>query len=846
MPDSQTVSFCTDDIARLVGEFESSMATTVIADVVSGLKLPSPALARLHAHIAGDPAVLTRGLDSTPAVIARLITRLRDSGAIVVQLPRCAGCANVRPLVRTASVGKVCVICDSRLRQTDVECGICRQVGARRAQVLDMQICRKCWRRGSTTGAEDLATAVLSRTRSSTTRKRFEACLRRSIGEVSASLCFRARLEIELSPCDLFTQPQIGSAAFGSIYDIVKSAGATLPARTCGHCHRQVPLTETLGGLRTCDRCRRRANMAPCDSCSQPSITSRIMVDGSRLCTSCVNRLPQNFGTCSRCGRTKQIGSERPEGLLCRTCRKKERGDTCTSCGLVRPCRFAGTAQAICENCALSKEPCSQCRRNKAPANRLADGGSLCATCSPKVIEACADCGKDRQVRARVDGAPYCWECGERNPLFHQKCVRCGRFEYLSQLGLCPFCKAADLVDSLFAVGPSPVANGRNLLREALRAAPPQAVFTLFQRRKSVAVLRSLIAHPGGISHDSLSQVASGSSAVVVRAFLVEHGVLTWRDENLARLEAWIAATADEVADPSERRAFLQFGRWRHLRRLRRQTDSAGDGQVSGIRTELGHIIEVIDWLRSRGSSIEGVNQSLVDNWLSRGPGTRIRVKHFLTWCYENKLASAKVTIPAARATALTVAGITSTDIWTVLDQFLDPSKMISGQTRLAGCLLLIYGIRLGRIAELRLSDLREHDGKYSILIGTDPLELPSSLDIAAIHAQHDRSAPRLMTPATDDDWLFPGGVPGRHLTPTSLAARLRKLGVHNPTKFRKAALTPLAISLPAPVLSRLLGLSISTATTWTTAVSSSNASYAAAQLSTRPESQQSGLDGDD
>lgn len=52
-------------------------------------------------------------------------------------------------------------------------------------------------------------------------------------------------------------------------------------------------------------------------------------------------------------------------------------------------------------------------------------------------------------------------------------------------------------------------------------------------------MLRSLSAHPRGISHDSLSQVASGSAEVVVRAFLVEHGVLAWRDENLARLEAW-------------------------------------------------------------------------------------------------------------------------------------------------------------------------------------------------------------------------------------------------------------------------------------------------------------------
>ncbi|SMY00595.1 hypothetical protein BLIN101_03455 [Brevibacterium linens] len=835
MRESQTVSFCTGELSHIIGEMESSLPTVLIAEVVRRLKLSAPALARLHAHIISDPLVLTRGLDSTPATVTRLIRDLRDSGARVVQLPRCAKCADVRPLVRTASVGKVCARCDYSLRRTDVECGLCHRIRQRRGQVLNTQICQSCWRLGSITGAEDFVTAVLFRTRSAGSRTEFEARLRQATNGMSASICLRTRLEIELSSRDLFADPQFGSANFGTMYDLVRSVGAILPVRACGHCSRQVPLTEKLDGLRTCDRCRRRANMAPCDSCSQPSITSRIMVDGTRLCISCVNRLPQNFGTCSRCGRTKQIGSERPEGLLCRTCRMKERSGTCTSCGHVRPCRFAGTARAICENCALSKEPCSQCRRNKVPANRLADGGSLCATCSPKVIEACADCGKDRQVRARIDGAPYCWECGERNPLFHQNCLRCCRFEYLSQLGLCPFCKAADLVDSLFEGGPSPVANGRDLLREALRAAPPQAVFTLFQRRKSVAVLRSLIAHPGGISHDSLSQVASGSSEVVVRAFLVEHGVLAWRDENLARLEAWIAATADEVADPSERRAFLQFGRWRHLSRLRRQTDPAGDGQVSGIRTELGHIIEVIGWLRSRGSSIEGVNQSLVDNWLSRGPGTRIRVKHFLTWCYENNLASAKVTIPAARATALTVAGITSTEVWTVLDQFLDPSKMISGQTRLAGCLLLIYGIRLGRIAELRLSDLREHDGKYSILIGTDPLELPSSLDIAAIHAQHDRSAPRLMTPATDDDWLFPGGVPGRHLTSTSLAARLRKLGVHNPTKYRKAALTPLAISLPAPVLSRLLGLSISTATTWATAVSSSNASYAAARLSTRP-----------
>lgn len=98
MRESQTVSFCTGELSHIIGEMESSLPTVLIAEVVRRLKLSAPALARLHAHIISDPLVLTRGLDSTPATVTRLIRDLRDSGARVVQLPRCAKCADVRPL----------------------------------------------------------------------------------------------------------------------------------------------------------------------------------------------------------------------------------------------------------------------------------------------------------------------------------------------------------------------------------------------------------------------------------------------------------------------------------------------------------------------------------------------------------------------------------------------------------------------------------------------------------------------------------------------------------------------------------------------------------------------------
>lgn len=175
MRESQTVSFCTGELSRIIGELESSLTTVLIADVVRRLKLSAPALARLHAHIAGDPAVLTRGFGSTPATVARLIRDLRDSGARFVQMPRCANCADVRPLVRTASVGKVCARCDYSLRRTDVECRLCHRVRQRRGQVLNTQICQSCWRLGSITGAEDFVTAVLLRTRSAGNHTEFEA-----------------------------------------------------------------------------------------------------------------------------------------------------------------------------------------------------------------------------------------------------------------------------------------------------------------------------------------------------------------------------------------------------------------------------------------------------------------------------------------------------------------------------------------------------------------------------------------------------------------------------------------------------------------------------------------------
>ena len=62
--------------------------------------------------------------------------------------------------------------------------------------------------------------------------------------------------------------------------------------------------------------------------------------------------------------------------------------------------------------------------------------------------------------------------------------------------------------------------------------------------------------------------------------------------------------------------------------------------------------------------------------------------------------------------------------------------------------------------------------------------------------------------------WLFPGGMPGRPITPSRLGERLRALGVRA-MPGRRAALIDLAAQLPAAVLADSLNLSPGTAVRW-------------------------------
>ena len=135
---------------------------------------------------------------------------------------------------------------------------------------------------------------------------------------------------------------------------------------------------------------------------------------------------------------------------------------------------------------------------------------------------------------------------------------------------------------------------------------------------------------------------------------------------------------------------------------------------------------------------------------------------------------------------------------------------------RAAGALVLLYGLPVSRISELRADDIARRDGQTYLNLGAEPLLVPPA--VAALldrQARHATSVTVLhRSNPTSPAWLFPGGFPGRSAR-GSLYNKLRAAIPHI-RRSRSAALITLAAELPAPILAALLDLNVNTAVQWT------------------------------
>lgn len=204
------------------------------------------------------------------------------------------------------------------------------------------------------------------------------------------------------------------------------------------------------------------------------------------------------------------------------------------------------------------------------------------------------------------------------------------------------------------------------------------------------------------------------------------------------------------------------------------------------------------------------LTQADLDEWLAGGPA-RHRVRDLLSWAVEHGHAPPLSVPPTPRRSGV---GTDEDERWELLRRLLHEDNLDTTD-RVAGALLLCYGQQLTRITAVTRAQVSHRGGHVGLRLGRrDDIVVPEPL--AGLLLQLVTEGRRYVgvgAPA-HTDWLLPGLLPGRPLTPAQLGVRLRKLGVYA-IAGRRATLTQLGAQLPAAVLADLLKQSPTTAGRW-------------------------------
>ena len=283
------------------------------------------------------------------------------------------------------------------------------------------------------------------------------------------------------------------------------------------------------------------------------------------------------------------------------------------------------------------------------------------------------------------------------------------------------------------------------------------------------------------------------------------------RDEALARVELWSREVLDAIDEPADRRLVQAYLTWQVLRRLRARS------QISpGPRTPTGGPgTRSAPWPPSwpgSASTTSPWHPAARATWRPGWPPALPPTTSGTSWPGPPTASTAtssrspdRSAGPAPRPAPASGGNSSAASCTTTTLDLTD---------RAAGCLLLLFGQHLSRIAVMTTSQIITRDGQVLVRFGQHEVPVPDSLgQILTDLIRAGRSHTGTGSPATSP-WLFPGGMPGQPITPSRLGERLRAIGVRA-MPGRRAAMTDLAAQLPAAVLADLLNITPDTAVRW-------------------------------
>ncbi|MGH9067253.1 MAG: hypothetical protein ACRD0J_07170 [Acidimicrobiales bacterium] len=458
---------------------------------------------------------------------------------------------------------------------------------------------------------------------------------------------------------------------------------------------------------------------------------------------------------------------------------------TCGHCGEDKRCSRVILDKSVCERCALrfSRAPgrCPGCREPKILAFYDSAGRPACATCTGhRAVYACGSCGREDR--------PF----GRR----------------------CAVCVLAERAGTLLADGTGRIHPRLQPVFDALMAARrPQSVIYWLDRSTGPGLLASMARGEIDISHAAFEALPADKATRYVRHMLAAVGVLEPYDARLEQLTPWLTATLAALP-AADAEVIGRFARWQVVRRLRHRADAGvlTASSVENGRAAILTAIRFLAWLERRHRSVATATQADLDRYLVAYPGRGEVLAPFVAWTNKAGLTS-NLAMPGWRRGPPTVV-LSDGERWAQVELLLHDDT-VPLYVRVAGLLTLLFAQPLTRICRMTTDQIAvDPSGTVTVTFDAFPIELPDPLDGLLLEQL---SCPgQASFPAQPGPWLFPGGLPGNHLSTESVRSHLTARGIQ-PSHARKAAMFQLAGDMPAPVLAEVLGLATNTAVRWAT-----------------------------
>ena len=376
----------------------------------------------------------------------------------------------------------------------------------------------------------------------------------------------------------------------------------------------------------------------------------------------------------------------------------------------------------------------------------------------------CARCGQQRRLVAPPGpGADTCADCA--GILVFSACTECGTEDKLYEKGRCPRCSLRRRARELLSAGTGIIPAQLSGVFDAITAArQPRSALNWLRKGAGAGLLADVAAGRLAISHEALDACPhrAGRGLPAAHAHRRRRAAAPRRGTRPRR-----AMAHQRSSRRSSRRRPAASAGLRHLagdapaarqRRSRRPAahPHRARPQPHPRRREPAGLAPRPRHRRSppagKPTSTSGCAPGRRPAWPGiswPGPPSRGHCR--------------KLSIPAPpRATG---PAISQDQRWALTarllhDTTLDPTD------RVAGCLLLLYGQPLSRIAAMTTSQVTRHDDQTSLRLGRHDVPVPGPLASAVLQLISGGRSYRGVGSPPATTWLFPGHLPGRPITP--------------------------------------------------------------------------------